>query len=69
MISPVSDNTCGSTGGTTDNESSSDNPYEPNLPKGERRRIQNRLNQRTRRKKLKLTAARACKKKIVSIVF
>ncbi|KFY66254.1 hypothetical protein V496_02131 [Pseudogymnoascus sp. VKM F-4515 (FW-2607)] len=55
MISPVSDDTCGSTGDTTDSERSSDNLYEP---KGERRRLQNRLNQRTRRKKLKLTAAR-----------
>jgi hypothetical protein len=69
MISPVSDNTRGSTGDTSDSESSSDNLYEPKPPKGERRRLQNRLNRKTHRKKLKLTAARACKKKIVSIIF
>jgi hypothetical protein len=69
MISRISDNTCGITCDNTENESSSDDPYEPNSTKGERRRIQNRLNQRACRKKLKLTTSRACKKKIVSIIF
>ena len=36
----------------------SDDPYGPNLSKGERRRIQNRFNKRRRRKKLKLAAQR-----------
>jgi hypothetical protein len=69
MISPISDNTRGSTGDTSDSESSSDNLYEPKPLKGERRRLQNRFNQRTHRKKLKLSAARASKKKIVPIIF
>jgi hypothetical protein len=68
MISRISDNACGIIRDNTENESSSDDPYEPNSTKGERRRIQNRLNQRARRKKLKVTTSSACKKKNVSTI-
>jgi hypothetical protein len=44
-------------------------PYDHNTPQREKRRIQNRLNQRRHRKKLKLAAAGSCKKEALFKVY